>query len=109
MVGNKTNIVTSVEITAGNRHDSPVLPHLLNQTRGFDMQEVSADLGYSSSTNLQAIFDAAAFPYIPFKKNATGRSGKSPIWNRMFHYFQMNRMDLWTDIIDEATWKPLFT
>jgi transposase len=29
--------------------------------------------------------------YIPFKKNSTGRAGRSPTWHKMFHYFQFKR------------------
>lgn len=30
-------------------------------------------------------------PYIPYKKNATARTGNSVLWKKMFHYIQLNR------------------
>ena len=30
-------------------------------------------------------------PYIPFKKNTTGKPAGSSIWTKMYHYFQLNR------------------
>ncbi|WP_239451313.1 hypothetical protein [Methanosarcina horonobensis] len=30
-------------------------------------------------------------PYIPFKKNATGKLAGSSMWKKMYHYFQLNR------------------
>lgn len=30
-------------------------------------------------------------PYIPFKKNATGKAGKSALWRKTFHYFQLHK------------------
>jgi transposase len=29
-------------------------------------------------------------PGIPFKNHATGKTRGSPIWNKMYHYFQLN-------------------
>ncbi|KKL44492.1 hypothetical protein LCGC14_2365150, partial [marine sediment metagenome] len=87
--GVKTNIVTGVEITEGEVHDSPSLPRLVEQTaKNFKVGEVSGDKAYSSHKNLQLIEDIGAVPYIPFKKNVTGRRDKgSGIWKKMYHYF----------------------
>ena len=86
-VGNKTNTVVSVMITASNVHDSVMLPYLLQdaQGRGFDMQEVSADKGYLSDANLREIESVGARPYIPFKSNSTGRGSKR--WMRLYSFF----------------------
>jgi len=91
MCGVKTNVVTALEIHGRDANDSPLLPPLLNATtgQGFDVQEVSGDLGYSSVSNLQAIEDAGASPYIPFKNNAT--DAKGGIWARMFHLYNLHR------------------
>jgi hypothetical protein len=90
MTGAKTNIVTAVEIHGQNAGDSPLLPVMLNTTRErFDVKEVSADLGYSAASNLQAIEDAGAAALIPFKSNTT--ASKGGIWERLFHYFNFNR------------------
>jgi hypothetical protein len=49
MVGVKTNIVTSVEVSDGYAHDYPFYKGLVDRTAdaGFKMKEVSADKGYS--------------------------------------------------------------
>jgi transposase len=31
--------------------------------------------------------------YIPYRKNATGKSRGSSLWSKMYHYFQLNRDD----------------
>ena len=48
MVGVKTNIVTSVEVSDGYAHDYPFFKGLVDRTAdaGFKMKEVSADKGY---------------------------------------------------------------
>lgn len=90
MCGVKTNVITAVEIHDKNANDSPYLPPLLTTTRkNFDVREVSADMGYISEDNLQAVTNAGAKPYIPFKSNATG--GKGGLWEKMFHYFNFNK------------------
>jgi transposase len=90
MCGIRTNIVTSVELSDGNTHDSPLLPPLLQTTAArFQVDEVSGDKGYISNKNLQAIVDAGAVPYIPFKSNATGKGPE--LWRRMYHYYMFNR------------------
>lgn len=87
--GVKTNIVTGVEITEGEVNDSPSLPRLVEETaKNFKVGEVSGDKAYSSRLNLQAIESVGAVPYIPFKKNVSGRRDKgSGIWKKMYHFF----------------------
>ena len=88
ITGVKTNIVTAVEITHGHKNDSPSLPHLVEQTaKNSKVGEVSGDRAYSSRDNLQAIEDVGAAPYIPFKKNVSGKRGVLGIWGKMYHYF----------------------
>jgi transposase len=90
--GVKTNVVASVAITDGNGADSPQFGPLIRKTAtGFTIDEVSADMAYSSRDNLQAVENVGGKAYIPFKKNATDRAGRSAIWKKMFHYFQLNR------------------
>ena len=89
MCGTQTNIVTSVEITPSNVHDSPVLPGLLDTTaKRFTMAEVSADKAYRSDANLRHIEGHGAYPYIPFKSNTTGQG--SPMWKRLYAYFTLH-------------------
>ena len=86
--GVKTNIVTGVEVTEGDTHDSPSLPRLVEETaKTFRVGEVSGDKAYSSKLNLQAIEDVGAVPYIPFKSNVRGKRAGSGIWKKMYHYF----------------------
>ena len=90
--GVKTNIVAAVAITDENGADSPEFGPLVKKTAtGFTIDEVSADLAYSSRANLQTVENLGGKAYIPFKKNATGRAARSAIWNKMYHYFQLNR------------------
>ena len=91
MVGTKTNVVTAAEVTDRHTNDSPMLLGLLADTAAyFKVQEVSADKGYSSHRNVGTITGFGAAPLVAFKVGATGE-GKSRIWNKAFHYFQMNR------------------
>jgi transposase len=91
MIGTKTNVITAAHVTDRDTNDSPVLPGLVAASaQHFNVEQVSADKGYSSYQNMGAIVSAGAEPFVAFKTNACGGS-KSPIWNRMFHYFQMNR------------------
>jgi transposase len=90
MSGVQTNIVTSAEITGPNSNDSPHLPPLLKATTGrFTVKEMTADKGYISNTNLQAIVDAGAVPYIPFKINTTGQGPE--LWRKLYAYFMFKR------------------
>ena len=92
MVGVKTGIITSVQITEGVTADSPLLPQLLEKTtQNFTVQELSADKGYSSKSNLDAVNRIGGVAYIPFKKNTTGVADGSMFWSKMFHYFMYNR------------------
>jgi transposase len=92
MVGVRTNIVTSVEVTPGTHHDSPYLPQLVKGTAArFNVKEVSADKGYLGNDNFTAIVEAGAAPYIPFKSNTTGEG--PDLWRRLYHYFMFNRDD----------------
>jgi transposase len=90
--GVKTNIVAAISITHDASNDSPQFGPLIRKTaQGFTIDEVTADLAYSSRVNLQAVENVGGKAYIPFKKNATGKAGGSTIWKKMYHYFQLNR------------------
>ncbi len=91
MVGVKTHVVTSVEVTEGSANDSPYLPGLVDTTaRRFEMAEVSADKGYLAASNLAAIEAHGASAFVPFKLNSQGETG-SEVWRRLFHFFSMER------------------
>jgi transposase len=96
MVGTKTNVVTAVQVTERHANDAPHLPALVQATaRTFNVQEVSADKGYLSRANMQAVVDVGAEPFIAFKRN-NGPYVKSPLWTRLWHYFAFNREEFLT-------------
>jgi transposase len=90
MTGVKTHIVTSVEITGKDANDSPLLPTLVSDTaKNFTLSEVSADKGYSSLDNHEAIAKTGATPFIAFKANATGEVGG--MFQKMYHFYCFKR------------------
>jgi len=89
-----TNIVTDITITEANGADSPQFEGLVRRTAdGFEIREVSADKAYSSRANHDIVGEVGGFAYIPFRSNATGKSRGSKLWQKAFHYFQLNRDD----------------
>ncbi len=90
MCGVLTNVVTAIEIHDQDANDSPQLKPLLRTTvEGFEVKELSADMAYSSHSNLNTIVGTGAMPLIPFKCNATPASGG--VWAKMYHYFHLHR------------------
>jgi transposase len=90
MVGVRTNVVTAVEIHGQHASDTVQLPDLLATTaEQFKVDELSADLAYSSHDNLLNVVLAGASPLIPFKSNANPATGA--LWAKMYHYFQAHR------------------
>lgn len=91
MSGVKTNIITSIIVAQGTTADTVMFPELVDQTsKNFELREVSADLAYSSRKNLEAVSQKGGIAFIPFKKNATGKSKGTMLWRTMFKYFQEN-------------------
>ncbi len=95
MCGVRTNVVTAVEIHDRKANDYPFLQPLLAKTKQqFDVKELCADMGYLGESNYQAIVDAGARAFIPFKSNsAPTRDG---IWNTMYHFFHLHREEFLT-------------
>ena len=92
MTGVRTNVVTSIEVTGPDANDSPQLVPLLHSTtKRFSVSEVSADKGYISRKNLEAITNAGATPYIPFRSNASGEGPE--LWRKLWHFYQFRRQD----------------
>lgn len=77
MVGVKTNIVTSVEVSDDYAHDYPFFKGLVDCTAdaGFTMKEVSVDKGYLGADNMFAALRHGTIPYIPFKTNSVPSVG----------------------------------
>ncbi|WP_170228850.1 transposase [Polyangium fumosum] len=91
MIGVKTHVVTAAEVTHGNQHDSPLLPMLTERTaKNFTMREVSADKGYLSFSNYEAVEKVGATPYIAFKENSIAGDGPA-IWKKLFHLYSFQR------------------
>jgi transposase len=95
--GVMTNIVTAVRVTDRNAHDSPFLPELVETTaQNFRVSEVSADKGYSSRTNMDAIGAIGATPYLAYRRNAKAdrpskRGKPDTLWTRMYHHYSYQR------------------
>jgi len=86
--GVKTNIITDVKITEGQENDSSQLAELVRKTAEvFNMNEVSGDKAYNGRENFKVIEEVGAIPFIPFKKNVTGKRGGCAVWKKMYHYF----------------------
>ena len=93
MCGVKTNIVTAVEIAGPYASDMKFLTPLVENTaKNFQISEVSADKGYGSRKNAEAIASVGATPFIAFKSNSSGERG-GETWSKMFHYFQFRRTE----------------
>ena len=98
MCGVQTNIVTVADATASQSADSPYLPDFVRITaEHFRINEVSADMAYSSRKNLHAIVDAGGTPFIPFKTGSVavqkGKRSRDSLWEQMYHHFTLREAD----------------
>ena len=93
MVGVKTNIIASARVTEGNASDMTQFEPLVMEanSNGFEIREVSADKGYSSRNNYRVSEEIGSKAYIPFSKQATGKSRGLVLWWKAFNYFQLHR------------------
>lgn len=92
--GVKTNIITSLQVTDGNTNDSKMFESLINETaENFNVKEISGDKAYSSRANMDLANKLQIMPFIPFKKNATGKSRGSPTWAKMYKMFAENYLE----------------
>ena len=93
LTGTKTNIIASARITEGDANDSPYFEPMVREAHenGFNIEEIEADKGYLSRKNYDIADEIDAVAYIPFKSNATAKSKGSRVWNKMYHYFMMNK------------------
>src|SRR5436309_269225 len=90
MCGVKTNVVTAIEIHDPRAADTKQLPALVAATaRHFAIAEVSADKGYTSTRNMDAVANLGATPFIAFKADSTSRGGSA--WEKAFGYFMYRR------------------
>ena len=93
LVGVKTHVIPVLEVTSGTVSDSPQFPALLRRAtaNGFRFKEVYTDKGYQSRENFSAADQLEIVPFIPFKRNQTGKAGGSPLYHKMFLFFQYQR------------------
>ncbi len=92
MCGVKTNIITSVEVTEGSGSDMKQFEPLVSKTAdNFEIGEVSADKAYSSRNNHDLIEEVGGMPFIPFRDKTRGLARGSPMWKKMWHYYNLRR------------------
>ena len=90
--GVNTNIVADVVITDEHSADSPQFKKLIyNTAEHFTIDEISADMAYSSRQNYEIVDKFGGRAYIPFRKNARGTARGSALWRKTFHYFQLHK------------------
>ena len=90
MIGVKTNVVTSVEVTPEYINDYPLLKPLLASTAArFNVAKLSADKGYTGRSNIVAIEEAGAVPLIPMRARMKRRGPGA--WERAFDFFTEHR------------------
>jgi transposase len=92
--GVKTNIICSAKITKGTEHESPYFKPLLDDTaKIFNIKEISADAGYLSKDNVQAVSDIGAVPFIMGKKNVNvPMRGPMSAWGAMLRLWKKHQM-----------------
>lgn len=93
MVGVRTGIVTSAEVSDWTAHDSPFFIPLVEDTaQRFTMRDVTADKAYIGRANVEVVEKVGGTPYILPKVNSmvTARDAGSS-WERLFHRFALDR------------------
>jgi transposase len=79
MTGVRTNVVTSVELSGGNSHDTNYFKPLVKQTaKNFNLRDVTADKAYVSKSNFEAVDNHGGTAYIPFKDHIPAYQGILP-------------------------------
>jgi len=88
--GVKTGIVTAVAVSDKYVHDTNLLPALVKSTaQNFNISEVSADKGYLSRDNANAIVEVGGTPYLAIKSNSTSEG--TGAWMDMYYFFMSRR------------------
>lgn len=94
MCGVRTNVICSIQVTAGTVSDFNMFPILVDSTaKRFQMKEVSADKGYSSRKCMDTVNKHGAVPYIAFRRNTKSLAQGSQTWRTMFKYFCDHKED----------------
>jgi transposase len=95
MIGVRTNVVTSVEISNWRDADSRHFGSLVQSTAdNFTLGDVTADKAYLSRKNLALVEESGGVPIIPFKSNSIPSPQlalRDTPWARMYHLFEYQR------------------
>lgn len=93
LVGTKTNVIASARITKEQGGDCIQFAPMVMEAHenGFDIKEITADMGYLSRANYNLAESIGATAYIPFRSNVKGRAKGSYMWRKMYHFFQFNK------------------
>ncbi len=88
--GVRTNVITAAAVYGRDANDCPILPELIKKTaENFTVREVSADKGYLSAENVEAVVQAGGEAFIAPKVTTTGAAGG--LFERMVHYYLYRR------------------
>ena len=97
MVGHKTHIATAAEVSIGDQHDSPLLPHLLRVTeKGFNIDNLCGDKAYMDHLHFERVEGIGGQFFSLFKDNAAPLNpGKreQDAWDRAHEYFIYRRKE----------------
>jgi len=104
-----TGLIVAFKVTHGNASDAPATRSLLRQVGRIG--RLLADCGYSARWIFEEVKLKGGIPYIPFRKNATGKMKWSSLWSRMFVLYT-NEPDRWREgysprVLVESTFSTL--
>jgi transposase len=89
VVGCKTNIFISAEVTLKTVSDVTMLPTVVSdKPQHFDMEDFVADKAYSSRAVYEFLHDLGLTTFIPFKKTSSSTPKGSKTWKEMFEFFR---------------------
>jgi transposase len=106
--GTKTGIVCDAQVTDRDTNDCPLLPALVKTTaKRFKIGDVTADKGYLSADNVDAIHEAGGTAFIAPKINTTGAAGG--LFEKMVHYYMYRRDEFLTHYHQRSNVEALFS
>jgi transposase len=89
--GVKTKVITAVDISGWQVHDSYFFDPLVRSTaKHFEISELAADKAYLGRRNMETVEALGGTPYIMFKKYTVEPKDDS-IWAKMYRLFMYNR------------------
>lgn len=107
-VGVSTGVVTAAAIYGRHTSDGPILPELIDKTKeNFNIADVSADKGYLSVENVEAIHAAGGLPFIAPKSNTTGGAGG--LFEKMIRFYQYKQEEYMTRYHKRSNVESLFS